>query len=197
MTSMVPTPVPTPRPLRNPTNTDQIGAGHGGRAAQDLDEGLTRDDAGQQDRDGALQQVADDNDDRPLSAERPKGVGPAGSPGPDGPWVNASRIARDEHAYRDRAREVGDQHQDQCPDHDRGVQGHAPASVGDARRPAAPKVRSLAPASGRPGRRNGPLESTSGTIEVPSETAWIAPLEEVASRHRRSRSSAAAVSWNR
>ncbi len=53
-------------------------ARHGGATAQDLDERLAGDDPGEEDRSGALGEVAEDHDGRPLAAQRAKGVRPAG-----------------------------------------------------------------------------------------------------------------------
>ena len=76
-------------------------------AAQHLGERVAAgDDPGEQDRDDALEQVADHDDRGPLAAERAKGVGAARPPGPDGPRVRAAGEAGRQDAHRDRADEV-------------------------------------------------------------------------------------------
>ena len=162
MTSIVPTPVPTPRPLRNPEKTDQIAPATAAAPHSTSTSGIAGDEPREQHRQRALQQVARDHDRGPPGSERSQGIGPAGPPGADRPRVRAARPPRDEHPDRDRSREVGDEHQDDGPEHDRGVQQ---ARSNDDRGPAdagSPEGRSLASAA------RGPSVARLGTPRVPS-----------------------------
>ena len=127
MTSIVPTPVPTPRPLRNPANTDQIAPATAAAPHRTSTSG------------SPVTQRANSTGKAPFA--RSPATTTAAQRGPSArsafvppvrpePIVRgsgAARTARDQHADRDRAREVGDEHQDRGPDHEDGVHRFAPA----------------------------------------------------------------------
>ena len=94
MTSIVPTPVPTPRPLRNPTKTDQMAPATAATPHRTSISGsppvTTR---ASRTGSGTLEQVAEDDEGRPLPAERPQGVRAAGPARADRPRIRAHPTA--------------------------------------------------------------------------------------------------------
>ena len=71
MTSIVPTPVPDAAAAAEPGEHRPDRAGHGRRAAQHLDQRVAGDDPREEHRQCALEQVAGDDDRRPLAARAP------------------------------------------------------------------------------------------------------------------------------
>ena len=144
MTSIVPDARPDPAAAPEPGEHGPDRAGHRRHAAQHLDQRIAGHDAGEDDRQGALEQVAGDHDRRPARAQRPQRIGAAGPPRADRAWVDPARGAGDEDADRDRARQVGDEHQADRPDHDHRVHQARSSRVEDPWSQGPPDGRSLA-----------------------------------------------------
>ena len=114
MTSIVPDAGADAAAAAEPGEHAPDGAGHGRRAAQHLDQRVARDGPGDEHRDGALEQVAEDDDDGPLATERAQGVGPARPPRADRAQVRPADTPGHDGPDRDRPEQVG--HHDE---HDR------------------------------------------------------------------------------
>ena len=102
-------------------------ADDGREGTGDLDDRLAGHDPGEDDRQDALEQVADDHDGRPLASEGPEGVRAAGAPGPDRSRVGAAAEPGDQHAHGDRAGQV--RHEDEGQVDGDGPRVHARCSV--------------------------------------------------------------------
>ena len=123
MTSIVPTPGPDAAAAAEAEEHRSRRTDDRGERAGDLDRGLAGDDPGEDDRQGALEQVADDDDRRPLATEGPQRVRAARPPGADRPRVGPAADPGDEDAERDRAGEV--RHDDEGQVDGEGARVHA------------------------------------------------------------------------
>ena len=128
ITSIVPTPVPTPRPLRKPAKTDQIAPATAAAAHSASASGSVPPVTNLASRTGSAP-LARSPTTTTAAHFRPSARSafvPPVRPGSDRPGIRATRRPGHEHAHRDRAGEVRDQHQDDGAEDERWVQRHAP-----------------------------------------------------------------------
>ena len=196
ITSIVPTPVPDAAAALEAEEHRTRRADDGRRGDEHLGEGVAAgEDAGKEDGQRALGEIAGHHDRGPLPPEGSQCVGPAGPSGSDGPRIDAAAGPCHQDPERDGPRDIGEDHEQ---DAEQGrVQGFPSGGVPDSRSgPLDARLGpSLAPPGTAPGGRpSGPVRRPAGTPHVCAfrdAPRTIVAMTFLPGRHRPRRTAAA------